>query len=105
MAIVNRNGRSYAYRSVRRDGRVTSEYFGCNESTLRIESMIAEFRDERIVERSLTRLALEVSAIQESRIVDYFDRVEELARAALYASGYHQHRREWRKRRGQKQAE
>lgn len=47
MAVVHRNGRSYIYRSVRRNGRVTSEYGGSGECALLIAQMETIERDAR----------------------------------------------------------
>jgi hypothetical protein len=101
MALVYRNGRPYLYRSVRRDGRVTSEYVACGAAALLLaqgDRLIHDMktialpedpeerqqRDE--LERALDTLAADARA---------------RAHAALIEAGYHQHKRgEWRRRRG-----
>jgi hypothetical protein len=39
----------------------------------------------------------------ERPLIDYFEQVEDLARSALFASGFHQHKRQWRRRRVRRQ--
>ena len=99
MTVVYRNGRPYAYESVRRDGRVTSSYRCCGE----VAEIIAEFeavnRRKAYVKKENERWEREFLETADRAQTDYFDLVEDLARAALYASGYHLHKRQWRKRR------
>src|ERR1051325_7764330 len=89
MAIVYRGGRAYSYKSVRRDGRVTSEYRGCSEAAIAMERLEAYGREDRALERFEDRAKLEALDSQERPLIDYFNRVEDLARSALYAAGYH----------------
>ena len=51
MGLVYRNGRPYLYRSVRRAGRVSSEYVGRGEDALLIAALETIERDERDFER------------------------------------------------------
>ena len=51
MAVIHRNGRTYIYRSVRRGGKVTSEYGGSGECARLIGQMEAIERDGRDYER------------------------------------------------------
>jgi hypothetical protein len=95
MAIVYRNGRAYAYKSIRRNGRVTSEYRGSGDIAMLAALLDAEDQEQRDWERA-ERERLETA---ERTLCDYFNRVDDLARAALLASGFHQHKRQWRKRR------
>ena len=100
MAIAHRNGRPYLYRSVRRGGRVTSEYVGQGEFALLFGALEADQREQEGALRERTR--------DEQRQLDDLDRAldalakeaRDLARENLNAAGYHQyHRGEWRKRR------
>lgn len=99
MAIVTRNGRAYAYRSVRRNGKVTSEYRGSGELAAVIALLDDEDRQERDWERAERRAEREATEAAEQPVVDYFEPVEDLTRAALFAAGFHQHERQWRLRR------
>ena len=103
MALVFRNGRPRLQRSVRRGGRVTTEYVASGESALLIARLEALERDERDSERSEFEAEREALDAAERALNGYFDRVEDLARSALYAAGYHRPKREWRKRRERRQ--
>jgi hypothetical protein len=103
MALVYRNGRTYIYRSVRRGGKVTSEYGGSGMDAYLIGRMEAIDRDKRYYNRWLED--------ENRRKLDELDKALDelaaqgraLARDALTAAGYHQHDRgKWRKRRVEK---
>jgi hypothetical protein len=103
MALVHRNGKAYLYRSVRRGGRVTSEYVAGGESAVLIaalETIDHDKRDyQRWHERQERREIIEVERVLD----DLAGRSAALARAVLEAAGYHQHARgTWRKRRGKR---
>jgi hypothetical protein len=100
MALVYRNGRQYLYRSVRRAGRVTSEYVGGGIDAQLIAALETDERDWKLFDRE--------QALSERKQVDDLERAldelvelaQDLARDALSAAGYHQHKRgEWIKRR------
>ena len=99
MAVVHRNGRTYIYRSVRRGGKVTSEYGGSGECARLIGQMEAIERDEREYQRWTGQ--------EERRELDELDDAldkmlnkRKPPRDTLTAAGYHQHHRgKWRKRR------
>ena len=99
MALVFRNGRPRLQRSVRRNGRATSEYVASGESALLIDQMQAIDRDEKDYERWSERTDREALESSEAPFIAYCDLVERLAHAALRAAGFHQHKRQWRKRR------
>jgi hypothetical protein len=69
------------------------------ESALFIALLEAEECEERAQEREKSKAERDVIEAVERPLADYFERVEDLARAALYAAGYHRPKREWRKRR------
>jgi hypothetical protein len=103
MGLVYRNGRPYLYKSVRRAGRVTSEYDGSGEIALLIAQMRDIDRDEREMERYQDQAERDAIDADECILNSYFDRVEDLARAALYSAGFHRPKREWRRRRVRRQ--
>jgi hypothetical protein len=100
MALARRNGRTYIYRSVRRKGRVASEYGGSGIDAFLIGRMEAIDRDERDCNRWLEsedRRKLDDIAKALDQLTA---QARALARDALTAAGYHQHNRgKWRKRR------
>ena len=99
MAIVYRGGRAYAYRSIRRNGRVTSEYRGSGDIVALIAVLDVEERDERDGERYQLRAEQERIEAIENTLTRYDEQVEELVRAVLYSAGFHRPKRVWRKRR------
>jgi hypothetical protein len=100
MALVSRNGRSYFYRSIRRGGRVTSEYLGSGELAACRALCELEERESREEERRQRREERRRADELERALDDLADRARDLAVEALTAAGYHQHDRgRWRKRR------
>jgi hypothetical protein len=100
MAIESRrNGNLYYYRKRREDGRVVSEYVG-GGLLVEFEQYRAEQeRAAREAERERLRIA-RMSVAEIDAQLDRFSRmVDELVRAELIAAGYHQHKRQWRRRR------
>ena len=92
MALVYRNGRPYLYKSIRRGGRVTSEYRGSGETALIIGMFDVVDTDKREEQKDIAEV--------ERALDDLTNRSRSLAREALTVLGYHQHNRgEWRKRR------
>ena len=92
-------GRYYT-RSRKVDGRVVREYVGTGEIARVAARLDTLDRQARAAERAADReLRAELEAPDE--VVSAFDELAELvARAALAAAGYHQHKRgEWRKHR------
>lgn len=100
MGLVYRNGRPYLYRSVRRNGRVTSEYCGSGQAALCFAVWDADDRAEREHERAECDAERKRSDALAACLDDYCGQVEALARSALYAAGYHYPKRTWRKRHG-----
>jgi hypothetical protein len=103
MAVVYRNGRPYVYNSVRRDGRVTSEYGGCGELAALIGAVDDYKKALRDCDRADIQAEQDALEAAEKPLAEHFEFVEEIACAALLASGCHQHKRQWRKRRVHRQ--
>lgn len=99
MGWEDRNGKRYYYRK-RREGRhVISEYIGCG-----FVGELAEDMD--IIDRAESHQAREVwqatkqsadAIASQARQVEKF--TQTMLRAALMLTGYHTHKRQWRKRR------
>jgi hypothetical protein len=106
MSLVYRNGRAYLYRSVRRGGRVTSEYVASGIDARLIAALEADGRDWREFDREQVRAERREADDLERALDEMAERARALARDALTAAGYHQHHRgEWRKRRVQRHRE
>ncbi len=100
MALVYRGGRPYLYRSIRRGGRVTSEYVASGESAVLIHRLEAADR-QRAEDRSEEwKAEVRRMEAEDREVAEWFARVEAVADAAMMAAGYHKHHRgEWRRRR------
>jgi len=99
MGWKNRKGKRYFYRSERVGGRVISHYIGKGETAQLISQIIESRRDQKEAERFIER-RIRAAMISEDREADaIFEAVEVVTTAALLATGHHQHRRMWRKKR------
>jgi hypothetical protein len=100
MALIYRDGRPYLYRSLRREGRVTSQYGGSGETALLIAAWETIERDSRDLDRWLEQEnRRDLDEVNQALDV-MVKRGLALAREALTEAGYHQHHRgEWRRRR------
>jgi hypothetical protein len=94
-----KDGRYYT-RSRKVAGRVVREYVGGGA----IGEFAARLDAERRAARQAEALAWKEEKVRlaetEAQVIAVCDRAELLATAALYAAGFHQHKRQWRKRRG-----
>ena len=96
---TRRNGNVYYYRKRREGNRVVSEYVGggiiADLSQKRAELERAEQEAERERQRAEHMSMAEIDAQ-----LDQFSRLVDTVMAAeLVAQGYHQHKRQWRRRR------
>jgi len=103
MGYVIRGGKAYEYRSVRRDGRVTSVYVGGGISAESGESFRSQEAGQEI-ERQTKRAAWEAERVgldeAERRSIESDAAYGELAEAAMLATGHHRPQRgRWRRRR------
>lgn len=118
MGYIRRNGRAYYIRSIRRGGKVTSEYVGTGElaaiialvdrdvRTLRrlrrleIDADRAERIEANRAERARLRAFRERLQGADRIVAGHSRRVDKAVASALNALGYHRHHRgNWRKRR------
>ena len=95
MAWEERNGHQYYYLKRREGDRVISEYIGSGlaaelyaKACLKNEESIQRERERR---REMTAISAQVDDICKT--------LNNAVRAWLLALGYHQHKRQWRKRR------
>jgi hypothetical protein len=95
-------GGLYYTRSRKEDGKVIREYVGggvLGELAARMDAEERRLREEEKVSRREERERLDALV---APVEELCEAAEVIARAALIASGYHQHNRgEWRKRREQ----
>ena len=98
------NGRYY-YTKERRGGRVVSSYVGAGPAA----ALIAEIEQgRREVAQSRARFERDVQAAEleqfadlDRQIAELSQRISEAVAVELQALGFHQHKRQWRKKRGQ----
>jgi hypothetical protein len=96
-------GGPYYTRSRKEGGRVVREYVGGGVLGTLAARMDAERRRRREEEAATRREERERLDVLVAPVEELCEAAEIIARAALVASGYHQHNRgEWRKRRGQR---
>lgn len=102
MGWETRKGRIYYYRKVRYGQRVVSEYVGCGETAQLIGILEAARCDEEETKRAARRAEIARLKAQDTADKEIFDEVSLLTTCALIASGHHQHKGTWRKRRNEK---
>jgi hypothetical protein len=106
MSWETRNGRgSYYTRSRRSGGRIIREYIGIGNYALVIADQDATERQQRQVEAARLRQQKATDQRLDTQIDDLCRLTDEAAHAVLLAAGYHNHKGQWRKRRGTKEAE
>jgi hypothetical protein len=92
--------RGYYYRVRKENGRVVREYVGKGPVANLAAALDAEGRHEREAEYAARRRQRADLAALDAPMKDLNELADLLAKAALLAAGYHQHKRgEWRKRR------
>ena len=96
---ARRNGNLYYYEKRREGSRVVSEYVG-GGLVVSLEQHRAEIeRERREAERERLRAA-KMSMAEIDQALDRFsDMVDTLMAAELVSLGFHQHKRQWRRRR------
>jgi hypothetical protein len=99
MAWEQRRNRRYYYRKRREGKRVVSEYVGASDFAKLGEAIDAEARAERESQRQAQRQERQQAEAGERELKRLADLADDLTRAVLIASGYHTHRRQWRKAR------
>src|SRR6478609_2584001 len=104
MAMVNRNGRTYVYRSVREGSRVTSRYVGAGPAFALLAELDSMEREESEREGSERRAERERLDAEDRAVAAWFDEVQAIADGALLAAGFHRHKRQGRKRRAARPA-
>ncbi|HKQ99930.1 MAG TPA: hypothetical protein VJT09_04615 [Pyrinomonadaceae bacterium] len=96
-----RGGRYY-YQKVREGGRVRSVYLGSGLHGQFSAMMDAEGRKEKEATRAASRREIKKQNQIDARIDEICALIEKLVTAASIASGYRQHKRQWRRKRNEK---
>lgn len=110
MAWADRGGRSFEYRSIRRDGRVTSCYVGGGgisaETAAYFRRIVERGRLDRQAERERWASERDRLVAAEREIEDADRAYAEVAEVAMVAAGFHRPKRDrWRRRRAMSSVE
>jgi hypothetical protein len=95
----NKNGNLYYYKKRRVGSKVISEYQGGGEIVPILQHIEARERAEKEAERERLRVERMSMAEIDKQIDDFSQMVDTLVAAELLSLGYHQHKRQWRRRR------
>jgi hypothetical protein len=97
-----RNGNLYYYKKRREGSKVISEYQGGGEIVPILQHIEARDRAEKEAERERQRIERMSMAEIDKQIDEFSKMVDTLMEAELISKGFHQHKRQWRKRRNGK---
>lgn len=97
---TRKNGNAYYYRKTRRNGRVVSEYVAGGEFGALMYRADQLVRAERAEQLAARRAELDALRRADTEARELAAAARELAALALLATGHHQHKGTWRKRRG-----
>ena len=93
------NGKLYYYKKKRVGSKVVSEYQGGGELVSILQHIEARERAEKEAERERQRIE-RMSMAEIDKQIDAFSRmIDTLMEAELISKGFHQHKRQWRRRR------
>jgi hypothetical protein len=93
------NGKLYYYKKRREGDRVISEYQGGGELVHILQHIEARDRAEKEAERARVKAERMSMAEIDKQIDDFSRMVDTLMEAELISKGFHQHKRQWRRRR------
>ena len=99
--MAYRRGR-YCYKSRREGGRVVTEYLGSGDLAQAIADLDYWERKARKLRQERERAAQDRERAIDRDIDAAGDLLRALAQGVLLASGYHQHKGQWRKRRDER---
>jgi hypothetical protein len=106
MSWETRNGcGNYYTRSRRSGGRIIREYIGIGNYALVIAHDDAQERQKRQAEAARLRRQKASDQSLDTQIDDLCRLADAAAHAVLLAAGYHNHKGQWRKRRGTKETQ
>lgn len=106
MSWETRNGRgAYYTRSRRSGGRIIREYIGTGDFAFVIAHDDDQERQRRQAEDACFRQRKARDRSLDAQIDELCRLADEAAHAVLLAAGYHNHKGQWRKRRGTKETQ
>lgn len=99
MALEYRAGRPYYYRHVRDGEKIRKEYVGSGIVAELASEADRIAQEQAAAEKDRSRRDLELLEALIVPVLELNQAAEVLVRAELVASGYHRHKREWRRMR------
>ena len=99
MALEQRNGNFYYYEKRREGDRVVSEYVGSGMAAVLAEECAKMQAATKAAERRAFESRLAEFAATSAEVDNTLAKIGAMAEALMVASGYHKHKRQWRKRR------
>ncbi|HEV7378001.1 MAG TPA: hypothetical protein VGN95_25195 [Pyrinomonadaceae bacterium] len=103
MGWEQRNGHSYYYSKERDGSRVRSVYVGTGLLAQSATMLTRMERENREAKRAVLHRDVERQNQIDARMDAICDLVDQIITAALIASGFHQHKRQWRLKRSEKE--
>jgi hypothetical protein len=102
MSWETRLNRRYYYHKFKSNGKVLSLYLGTGRVAQLFAQIVEERRIEAAIEREIEQQRRQAQRDrldgEERPVLEYFEQVEVQFQAAMKAAGWHQHRRQWRRR-------
>jgi hypothetical protein len=98
-------GRRYYYQRKRVNGRIEYTYYGSGPATplmAELDQLDRERRQKERLEAQMARNEFAELAATPEDLTLLLEQAQREAAAALVAAGYHQHKRQWRKKRDRK---
>lgn len=89
----------YYHRSKRIGGRVTSEYVGSGHSALIMAQLDEHERQQKQVQRRAQKELQKRDAAIDAKLDELGEGLQQILAALYLVSGYHTHKRQWRKAR------
>src|SRR3712207_1377909 len=100
MPWEQRGNGSYYYRKRREGGRVISEYLGAGHAAALAAQLEDAEREERAAARDAELQARAATEASDPLLAELETLLQTLTRAVLLSNGYHQHKGQWRRKRG-----
>jgi hypothetical protein len=98
MSWETRNSKRYYYHKFKVNGKVLSLYLGSGPAADLFAQRVEDRRLEAAIEKERHQAEFNRLDSEERPILDYFGQVDVQFRVTMYAAGWYQHRRQWRKR-------
>jgi hypothetical protein len=99
MGWENRNGKRFYYRKRRQGRRVISEYIGSGPIAEFMATIVKGERQDLAAQRMKKKQDFDRVLNEDRELDTACELVRDLTRWILLASGYHAHKRQWRRRR------